>query len=114
MCLALKLKECPSCHSILRSVCSKAKCKTNGKKPEMIILVKTKKSAKPLQYDSDSDTEEDIDERNNTDSESDNETDLNEMETDDTDDEQNANKKAEDQMKLTWSSISLPNAEESI
>jgi len=48
MCLELKLKECPSCHSIIRSVCSKAKCKTNDKKPEMIILVKAKKSAEPL------------------------------------------------------------------
>jgi len=36
---------------------------------------------------------------------SDNETHQNEMETDDTDDEENPNKKAEDQMKLTWSSI---------
>ena len=35
-CLAVGLKECPSCHSILHSICSKASCKVNGKKPEMI------------------------------------------------------------------------------
>ena len=36
-CPATDLKECPSCHSILRSICSKACCKINGKKPEMIL-----------------------------------------------------------------------------
>ena len=36
-CIALGLKECSSFHSILRSICSKAGSKTNGKRPEMII-----------------------------------------------------------------------------
>ena len=38
-CLATGLKECPSCHSILRSVCSKARCKVDGKKPKMLLLI---------------------------------------------------------------------------
>ena len=35
-CLAVGLKECPSCHCILHSICSKATCKVNDKKPEII------------------------------------------------------------------------------
>ena len=31
-CAALGLRERPKCHSILRSICSKAGCKENGKK----------------------------------------------------------------------------------
>ena len=36
-CLALRLKQCPNCKSVLRSVCSKAGCQVNGKKPSMIL-----------------------------------------------------------------------------
>ena len=38
-CLATGLKECPSYHSILRSVCSKAPCKVDGKKPKMLLKI---------------------------------------------------------------------------
>ena len=38
-CLATGLKECPSCHSILRSVSSKARCKIDGKKPKMLLPI---------------------------------------------------------------------------
>ena len=38
-CLATGLKEYPSCHSILRSVCSKARCKVDGKKPKMLLPI---------------------------------------------------------------------------
>ena len=33
-CAALGLKECPHCHSILRSVCSRAACKQDVKKSQ--------------------------------------------------------------------------------
>ena len=36
-CLAVGLKECPSSHCILHSIRSKASCKVNDKKPEMIL-----------------------------------------------------------------------------
>lgn len=51
-CLAAGLKECPSCHSILRSVCSKAACKMDGKKPDMILAAATLKkgASKKLKY----------------------------------------------------------------
>ena len=43
-CLATGLKECPSCHSILWSVCSKACCKVDHKKPRMLLpIAATKK-----------------------------------------------------------------------
>lgn len=35
-CVAFGLRECPSCHSILKSVCSKMACRVDGKKPTMI------------------------------------------------------------------------------
>ena len=49
ICEAAGLKECPKCHDILRSVCSKAGCKIDGKCPQMILPANhsaTKKSAK--------------------------------------------------------------------
>ena len=36
-CKALGLKECPVCHNILQSACSKTACRTDGKKPTMIL-----------------------------------------------------------------------------
>ena len=47
-CLALGLKECPSCHSILRSICSKAGCRIDGKRPDMILPVAATHVAKSL------------------------------------------------------------------
>ena len=48
ICAAIKLKECPSCHNIMRSTCSKSGCKVEGCKPTMImpaaVLFKTKKT----------------------------------------------------------------------
>ena len=54
-CDALKLRECPSCHDILRSVCSKARCKTDdGKRPVMILPNAASKTArKNLRFDED-------------------------------------------------------------
>ena len=37
VCQASKLLECPSCHNVQRSVCSKSACKVDGKKPTMIL-----------------------------------------------------------------------------
>ncbi len=42
-CLTAGLKECLSCHSILRSMCSKAACRMDGKKPDMILAAAASK-----------------------------------------------------------------------
>ena len=36
------LRECPKCHGILKSVCSKSGCKENGQKPLMILPAASK------------------------------------------------------------------------
>ena len=65
-CNATKLKECPVCHNILRSVCSKASCKSDdGKKPEMVIPF-CQKSTRGLkrklvnEYDTDESDDENV------------------------------------------------------
>ena len=35
-CRAKLLRECPNCHSVMKSTCSKASCKRDGKKPVML------------------------------------------------------------------------------
>ena len=35
-CASSGLKQCPSCHDVLRTICSKANCKKDGYKPTMI------------------------------------------------------------------------------
>ena len=37
VCAAASLKECPSCHNIMRSTCSKSGCKIEGRKPTIIL-----------------------------------------------------------------------------
>ena len=49
-CKALGLKVCPSCHSILHSIYSKASCRKDGKKPEMILPVAAIKVVKTLKF----------------------------------------------------------------
>ena len=51
-CLAAGLKECPSCHSILRSVYSEAACRMDSKKPDMIFAAAALKkgASKKLKY----------------------------------------------------------------
>ncbi|XP_065640013.1 uncharacterized protein LOC136072675 [Hydra vulgaris] len=42
-CKAFGLKQCPTCLNIMRSICSKANCKVNGKNPEMILSAAARK-----------------------------------------------------------------------
>lgn len=63
-CLALGLKQCPNCKSVLRSVCSKAGCQVNGKRPRMVLPGKKTGSnllPKRLFPDCDSDSSENSD-----------------------------------------------------
>jgi len=102
-CFASGLKECPSCHNILKSVCSKYGCRINGEKPEMITAaVKTSRSARTIKFDSDSSAEE------------------SEHETSDESDLEGESSEDEDEldiiesMKKTWRLVSPPNTEQSI
>ena len=36
-CDAFGLRQCPNCHDVLRSNCSKSGCRVNGKCPQMIL-----------------------------------------------------------------------------
>ena len=61
-CLATGLKQCPSCHSILRSVCSKARCKVDDKKPKMLLLIAaTKKRTSRKLFESFDESESETD-----------------------------------------------------
>ena len=63
-CDAAHLKECPNCHDIMKSVCSKNACKVDGCKPIMITPAaasKQVKRKKPEEYKSDVDSQPSID-----------------------------------------------------
>ena len=82
-CAALGLKECPHCHSILRSVCSNAACVQDGKKPVMIMpdAAATKKCVrKPLFHGIELDESEKSSDEDDDDAE--NETELDDGESD--------------------------------
>ena len=72
ICAAKPLKECPNCHSVIRSVCSKAVCKINGRKPAMLQVASstiTRTSVKNLPLDLAEESEEQSnDNTNNSDS----------------------------------------------
>ena len=106
-CNAFGLKECPSCHSIPRSICSKAGCKVDGKKPVMILPAVAAKIAKPLTFGSDEEMENDEESDSDVeDSESDSD-DILPIEVDPT-------KAAELEMKCASLSLSPPIAEKDI
>ena len=58
--MASGLKECMSCHNILRSVCTKTSCKQNGERPVMIMAAVASSSRVRLgnRFDESSDEEE--------------------------------------------------------
>ena len=62
VCAATKLRECPCCHNVLTSTCSKASCRgETGSKPIMIKPFCDIGSKKSLQFESDEDDIEDDD-----------------------------------------------------
>ena len=117
-CLATGLKECPSCHSILRSVYSKARCKVDGKKPKMLLPITTTKkrtSRKLFESFDESESETDVSE------ESDGDVDVSDdsdgfMETSDDEDKsgESQNEAAVSQLKKVWGSLDSLTTEEEI
>ena len=112
-CNAFGLKKCPSCHSILRSICSKTGCKVDGKKPVMILPAVAAKIAKPLNFGSDEKMEND--EESDSDVESDPDAEDSESNSGDAlPIEVDPTKAAELEMKSAWLSLSPPIAEKDI
>ena len=117
-CLATGLKECLSCHSILRSVCSKAPCKVDGKKPKMLLptaATKKRTSRKLFESFDEPESETDVSE------ESDGDVDVSDdsdgvMETSDDEDKsgESQNEAAVSQLKLVGGSLDSSTPEEEI
>ena len=61
ICRAIKLRKCPSCGNVQRSVCSKVSCRINDQKPLMILPAAAKLSKK--RKGSDTSDDESTDER---------------------------------------------------
>ena len=106
-CLAFGLRECPSCHSILKSICSKIICQVDGKKPTMILPhcsqdIKSKRSLKNA-FNNMSESEDSEDDRFSVD----NEVIDDDLESDDEED-------AETILKSTWISLSPPVSEDDL
>ena len=103
VCKAAKLKQCPSCDSVMRSICSKSKCIVDGKKPTMIsIKSTTRKAAKSTTaLASDDDLSyDDLTDESDTDEESSEETEL-----------ESALNRDIKELRNTWNSLSPPNPE---
>ena len=117
-CLATGLKECPSCHSILRAVCSKARCKVDGKKPKMLLpIAATKKRTSRKLFDSFDESESETDVSDESDSNVDVSDELEGvMDTSDDKDTsgESQNEAAVSQLKKVWGSLDSSTPEEEI
>ena len=116
-CEANNLKQCPTCHDILLSVCSKMSCKTSaGSKPTMILPAACKSQKKPLprrELFSD-DEETDID-TSSIDGVDDEDSDANEkVDSEDNEDEDNPVAVATRELQAVWKQLSPPAKEEDI
>ena len=104
-----------SCHSILRSICSKAGCRIDGKRPDMILPVAATHVAKSLFRGNNSkqnDDESDDDyENDDSDELSDDEGADVSISDEDVNDPISA---AKEKMKETWHSLSPPKPEKGI
>ena len=124
-CSASGLKKCPNCNDVLKSVCGKAGCQVDGKKPEMILpakpTIKRRRICDNLDQSDESDMEfyeSDVSDIDDGDENEDLEDYSNEDETDDEmdemdelEDEFNQAKKA---VQRAWISLSLPNKEDDL
>ena len=105
-CMAIGLKQCPTCKNIIRSVCRKLSCRVDGTKPLMILPAATRKTIPKRLFDCDSDESDvtQIDESDN---------DISEGESD-SEDYDDGIDNAIERLKMTWKSLSPPVTESSI
>ena len=111
-CDAVGYKQCPVCLQVMKSVCSKSRCKVDGMKPSMILPAaitakEPKKCLFPIE-ENDSDSEE-------SDYSDDSSEDDDAIEDDDDDDTMEYEDLGPKRMlKKTWESLSPPNKEEDL
>ena len=112
-CQAKSLKECPQCHSVLKSVCSKMACRTDGKKPTTILPSSAGSSSglsKKRHYP-DSESESDMSVVNGLSSDDSDDDLVSISESEDTDDEVDDSIKL---LRLTWASAGVEHKEEDL
>ena len=106
------MKECPVCHNILKSTCSKASCKVDGKRPAMILAAAaiapmTKRKVVRKQQSHSEDSSDDLD----SDLSEDDETVSDDVEDDGSDSSEAA---ATKMLKETWGFLKPPTIEDDI
>ena len=110
-CDAIGYKQCPVCLQVMKSVCSKFRCKIDGMKPTMILPVAmTAKEPRRLFPAEESDTDSEESECSD-DYSSEEEDALGKIDDDVNED---ADLEPEYKLKLTWESLSPPNKEEDL
>ena len=122
-CQAKFLRECPNCHSVMKSTCSKAGCQKDGKKP---VMLRAASSTMPVaarkrkvEVLSSSDDDDDVDDtfESYDDSGDDDDNDVSGVASisgdgdDDDDDAPNQLENEFDVVKKSWKSLSPPNSE---
>ena len=107
-CEAFGLKQCPVCQDILKSACSKAKCKVDGIKPVMIVPAAATASSSKRKAPASEAEESESDFSDSDFDDTENESDF-ESETSNTDDVS-----AADILRATWKTLSPPVTEDSL
>ena len=84
ICKAIQMKQCSVFHNVIKSACSKASCKVNGEKPEMILPAAATSSVKTRRKNAAKATKEESEDLSSDESDSDdNETESEEEENED-------------------------------
>ena len=116
-CDAAGLKQCPVCNDILQSICGKAGCRKDVKRPEMIIpACNIRKSAKRKIFETDDETDETDDDTNDDETSADDTTEDKNMEPDvmEEDPELQLQESFKDALRKTWTFLRPPTTEEEI
>ena len=110
ICKAIQMKECSVCHNVIKSACSKASCKVNGEKPEMILPAAATSSIKTRHKNAAKATKKESEESSSEESDSDdNETEREEKENGDRE-----AARAIQSLQDTWNFLKPPTAEDEI
>ena len=104
-CAAVGYKQCPICLQVMKSVCSKSKCKVDGKKPTMILpaAMNSKEPRRQLTCDSESESYSESSDLSDGDA-------IDE----DADAEHDEGFGPTEKLQETWKSLSPPNKEEDL
>lgn len=117
ICAAKGLKECPVCHEIKKSVCSKASCRVDGMKPMMITPATATSTRRKKNYkdESDSDESHSFEEESDNSEEEDDDAEISEEnESECKVNDENGNGDASKKLLETWCCLSPPIKESEI